>query len=110
MLTQGVLTAAYAAQVCAYANNQWDLSGEIQEDLRQTSFYRAMVLAKVLSFTVLVLALTPLVVVLVRCAGHRVHHRRAWRLLHSHLVLSLALTPSPSVCCSSFIGCVWGVV
>ena len=49
MLTQGVLTAAYVAQVCAYANNQWDLSGEIQEDLRQTSFYRAMVLAKVLA-------------------------------------------------------------
>lgn len=48
------------AQVCAYANNQWALAGEIQEDLRQTSFYRAMMLAKVLTSTALLLALMPL--------------------------------------------------
>ena len=32
--------------VCAYANNQHNLAGEISEDLSQTSFYRAMRLAR----------------------------------------------------------------
>ena len=108
MLTQGVLTAAYVAQVCAYANNQWDLSGEIQEDLRQTSFYRAMVLAKVLTFTVLT----------------SLPSRRWWwcwccaqgtvSIIDERGVCFTRIwccpSPPPSVCCACFTGCVWGVV
>jgi hypothetical protein len=32
--------------ICAYANNQWDLSSALTSDPGQTSFYRAIALSK----------------------------------------------------------------